>query len=85
MLSEFAGAALELRQAMMVNPYDIDGTSAALDGALRMAEDERRRRMRALRRTISKHDVYRWADSFLAELSHTNGEGSAPHEPALRA
>ncbi len=81
-LSEFAGAALELRQAMLVNPYDIDGMSAALDMALRMSEDERARRMKALRRTIIRHDVYRWADSFLDELSHAPGKDAQRHEPA---
>ncbi|MEZ6243611.1 MAG: trehalose-6-phosphate synthase [Phycisphaerales bacterium] len=84
-LSEFAGAALELKQAMLVNPYDIDGMSAALDRALRMEEEERQRRMRSLRRTIAQHDVYRWADSFLTELSHASRKDSTRHEPALRA
>ncbi len=84
-LSEFAGAALELLQAMLVNPYDIDGMSAALDRALRMSEDERRRRMRTLRRTVSRHDVYRWADSFLTELATAPGKDSTRHEPAARA
>jgi len=84
-LSEFAGAALELKQAMLVNPYDIDGMSAALDRALRMEEGDRRRRMRSLRRTVAHHDVYRWADSFLSELSRAPRKDSTRHEPALRA
>jgi len=64
-LSEFTGAAHELKQAMLVNPFDIDATTATLREALRMEPTEARRRMRALRRTVRRHDVYKWADDFL--------------------
>jgi trehalose 6-phosphate synthase len=70
-LSEFAGAAYELRQAWLVNPYDINGMKAALLEAAGASERERTRRMRAMRKTISQNDVSAWATSFLEELAQT--------------
>ncbi|GAA0929493.1 trehalose-6-phosphate synthase [Pseudonocardia zijingensis] len=67
-LSEFAGAALELKDALLVNPHDTDGVKNALYAALTMDRDEGRRRMRALRRQVLSHDVDRWARSFLDTL-----------------
>ena len=68
-LSEFAGAAAELRQAWLINPYDINGMKAALLEACRADEKELTRRMKAMRKTISQHDVKAWAESFMTELS----------------
>ncbi len=68
-LSEFAGAADELRQAWLVNPYDINGMKAALLGAYGAEPREVTRRMRAMRKTVTQHDVSSWARSFLTELS----------------
>ena len=68
LLSEFAGAAQELRSAVLVNPYDTDGVKDALRAALTMPEGEARQRMRSLRRQVATHDVDRWAGSFLAAL-----------------
>jgi trehalose 6-phosphate synthase/phosphatase len=70
-LSDFAGAASELAQAVHVNPYDVDGTAEAFHRALTMGEEERCARMRALRHRVFTYDVTRWAESFLARL----GEG----------
>jgi trehalose 6-phosphate synthase/phosphatase len=67
-LSEFAGAAAELSEALLVNPYDIQRTSAALYRALTMPPDERRTRMSALRQRVMTHDVHWWARSFLSRL-----------------
>ena len=67
-LSEFAGAARELRQAILVNPRDLDGMRSAMSRALRMGAAERRRRMSSLRRHMLRHDVFRWASEFLKEL-----------------
>ena len=69
MLSEFAGAAAELGDAVQVNPYDVDGTAAALHDALIMPREERRSRMRALRAQVTAHDVHRWAEGFLRSLA----------------
>ncbi|MEO6878385.1 MAG: trehalose-6-phosphate synthase, partial [Gemmatimonadaceae bacterium] len=67
-LSEFAGAADELTDALIVNPYDVDGVAEAIHDALTMSGTERRRRMRLLRAQVFAHDVHRWADSFLTAL-----------------
>jgi len=67
-LSEFAGAAAELRQAFLVNPHDLDGVKQAILDALRLEPEAAQRRMRALRRTVKHHDVARWARSFLSAL-----------------
>ncbi|WP_243058983.1 trehalose-6-phosphate synthase [Nocardioides sp. SR21] len=68
-LSEFAGAADELRQAWLVNPYDINGMKAALMEASRAEGKDVTRRMKAMRKQVMEHDVAAWADSFLAELA----------------
>jgi len=67
-LSEFAGAASELKQAFQVNPYDINGMKSGMLEALRSDQRELTRRMRAMRRQVREHDIGRWADDFLAEL-----------------
>jgi trehalose 6-phosphate synthase len=68
-LSEFAGAAAELRQAWLINPYDINGMKSALLEACRADAKELTRRMKAMRKTIIQHDVKAWAESFMTELS----------------
>jgi trehalose 6-phosphate synthase len=68
-LSEFTGAAAELRQAYLVNPHDLDGVADAIEAALNQEPEEGRRRMRALRRQVLAHDVARWARSFLDALA----------------
>jgi len=66
-LSEFAGAAAQLGHgALLVNPYCVEATSRALCRALRMKPAERAARMRELRAEVERHDVFWWADSFLA-------------------
>jgi trehalose 6-phosphate synthase len=71
-LSEFTGAASELRQAYLVNPHDLEGVKDAIDAALNQPVEEGRRRMRALRRQVLAHDVDRWARSFLDALAEAN-------------
>lgn len=68
-LSEFAGAAAELREAILVNPYDIDGMAAAIESALTLDPADARRRMALLRGRVEKHTVHDWSDSFIAVLS----------------
>ncbi|MGY5764914.1 bifunctional alpha,alpha-trehalose-phosphate synthase (UDP-forming)/trehalose-phosphatase [Brachybacterium sp. DNPG3] len=68
-LSEFAGAADELRAAVLVNPHDIDELKSAILRALTMPEDEQEEAMTSLRRQVLEHDVQAWAHSFLEELS----------------
>lgn len=69
-LSEFAGAADELRTAVLVNPHDIDGLKDAIMTALEMTPGEQSRRMRAMRRRVLHNDVQRWSADFLEALSH---------------
>ena len=71
-LSEFTGAASELRQAYLVNPHDLEGVKDAIDAALNQPVEDGRRRMRALRRQVLAHDVDRWARSFLDALAEAN-------------
>jgi trehalose 6-phosphate synthase/phosphatase len=73
-LSEFAGAASELAEAVLVNPYDSDGTASMIQQALSMRESERRARMQALRRRVTSYDSYRWADAFLHALAQSGRE-----------
>ena len=68
-LSEFAGAAEQLKQALLVNPYDLEETADAYHQALTMSRAERRERMRALRATVFERDVHAWVRSFLVALA----------------
>lgn len=70
-LSEFAGAADELSQALLVNPHDIEGVKRAIVAAAHMPRTERRQRMRSLRRRVLEYDVDRWSTDFLAALAKT--------------
>jgi trehalose 6-phosphate synthase len=81
-LSEFAGAADELRQAWLVNPYDINGMKSALLEAYRADERELTRRMKAMRRTVRNHDVAAWADSFMAALADARDSHGKAVKPA---
>ena len=64
-LSEMAGAADELQEALLVNPFDIDAVAEALHRALGMPDDERRARMFALRHRVHSNDVHAWVDRFV--------------------
>ncbi|MGA8763269.1 MAG: trehalose-6-phosphate synthase [Candidatus Sulfotelmatobacter sp.] len=67
-LSCFTGAARELRDALQVNPYDIDQTAEAIRAALEMAPEEKEIRMQHMRKIVREHNVYRWAGNLIAEL-----------------
>ena len=75
-LSEFAGAASELGEAIVVNPWDLDGFAAALDRALRMPAGEARARMSALRRRVALNNVEHWSRSFIGELERCANRGA---------
>ncbi len=68
-LSEFAGAARELRTALQVNPHDINGLAETLELALSLPRREVSRRMRRMREVVSENTVYHWADSFMEALT----------------
>jgi len=67
-LSIFTGAARELRDALQVNPYDVDQTAEAIRTALEMDPDEKQSRMQHMRRAIREHNIYQWAGSLITEL-----------------
>jgi alpha,alpha-trehalose-phosphate synthase [UDP-forming] len=67
-LSCFTGAARELRDALLVNPYDIDQTAEAIRFALEMEPEEKKQRMQRMRKVVKEHNVYRWAGNLIAEL-----------------
>ncbi len=67
-LSEFAGAAWELPEAILVNPYDVDGSADLFYRALMMPREERRARLAPLRTRVHTFDVHRWVASFLEAL-----------------
>jgi trehalose 6-phosphate synthase len=67
-LSRFAGAAIEFRRALLVNPYDPESVAGAIAQALAMPIEERRARHQALLAAILDHDVDRWQREFLAAL-----------------
>ena len=81
-LSELAGAAQELTEAVIINPYDVEGFADGLQLALDMQHDERQRRMRALRRVVAGRDVFRWATEILEELDNLDHPLAAPRPRA---
>jgi trehalose 6-phosphate synthase/phosphatase len=68
-LSEFAGAASEMGEAFLVNPYDEERTAETVRRALELPAEERRERMQALHRRVVRNNVFSWAERFLANLS----------------
>ncbi|HEX6517420.1 MAG TPA: trehalose-6-phosphate synthase [Nocardioidaceae bacterium] len=79
-LSEFAGAADELKQAYLINPYDINGMKATILEAMNARPRELNRRMRAMRKIVAEHDVKDWANGFLTVLR----EPRPPHQKQVR-
>ncbi|OSM42550.1 alpha,alpha-trehalose-phosphate synthase (UDP-forming) [Nesterenkonia sp. PF2B19] len=68
-LSEFTGAADQMRQALLINPHDVDELKTAMVKAATMEPENARRRMRSLRRQVVSHNVQRWAEEFLERLA----------------
>jgi trehalose 6-phosphate synthase len=67
-LSCFTGAARELRDALQVNPYDIDQTAEAIRAALEMQPEEKQIRMQRMRKLVRENNVFRWAGSLIGDL-----------------
>ncbi|MBX9455437.1 MAG: alpha,alpha-trehalose-phosphate synthase (UDP-forming) [Rhizobium sp.] len=80
-LSRFAGAAHELSAALLVNPYDIEGTGDSIARALRMSLEERQERWRDMMSVLRRNDVFNWCSVYLADLA----EGRALHDEATQA
>jgi trehalose 6-phosphate synthase len=71
LLSAFTGAARELRDALIVNPYDIEQLAGAIFRALEMEPREKKLRMQRMRRVVKENNVYRWAAGLIGELCET--------------
>ena len=69
LLSQFTGAAREMSEALVVNPYDLEEASAAMARALAMPAEEQRERMRAMRAFLAEFNVYRWAGRMLMDAA----------------
>ena len=74
-LSIFTGAATELRDALMVNPYDLTSVAETIHHGLEMSRAERRTRMQRMRRHVMEHNIYRWAANLLGDLHELRIEG----------
>ena len=77
-LSRFAGAARELKAALLVNPYDAEGVGNAIDRALSMPLEERRNRHAELFKILSENDLAHWSESFLARLACPSAQSELP-------
>jgi trehalose 6-phosphate synthase len=69
MLSQFTGAARELAEALIVNPYDVEQCAAAMHVALAMSPEEQRTRMRSMRSLVQEFNVFRWAGRMLTDAA----------------
>lgn len=84
-LSQFTGAARELRDALLINPYDIDQTADAIRVALEMEPEEKELRMQRMRKTIKEHNIYRWAGTLITELCEVRLDSTEDAQERLRA
>jgi trehalose 6-phosphate synthase len=75
-LSQFTGAARELTEALVVNPYDLEESSSAIASAIAMSPDEQRERMHAMRGFLSEFNVYRWAGRMLVDAARLRKKAS---------
>ncbi len=73
-LSQFTGASRELRDALIVNPYDIEGMAEAIHTALEMSPEEQKSRMKAMRETLKNRNIYFWAANLIAALAQVRLE-----------
>jgi trehalose 6-phosphate synthase len=83
-LSQFTGAARELRDALRVNPYDIDQTAEAIRVALEMDPEEKQARVHRMRKVIKEQNIYRWAGSLITELCELRLDATDPAQERVR-
>lgn len=79
-LSSFAGAAQELRDALLVNPYDVDQVARSIYQALEMKEEQQADRMMRMRKNVLENNVYRWAANLITDLSEIRVQNTEPQE-----
>ncbi|MXN45317.1 alpha,alpha-trehalose-phosphate synthase (UDP-forming) [Shinella kummerowiae] len=85
LLSRFAGAARELKDAVLVNPYDVEGTAEAIARSLVMPLEERRERWKSMMTVLCTNDVFAWCDTFLEDLAGGKAEESGSHSVEARS
>jgi trehalose 6-phosphate synthase len=68
-LSKFAGASRELKDAVIINPYDIEEMADAIHLSLTMEASERTDRMKRMRIVVKEHNIYRWAGNLITKLA----------------
>ena len=83
-LSQFTGAARELRDALLVNPYDIDQTADALRKALEMDPEDKQMRVQRMRKVVREHNIYRWAGNLITELCDLRLDRGEENEEKLQ-
>jgi trehalose 6-phosphate synthase len=76
-LSQFTGASRELKEALIVNPYDTEQIADAIHRSFEMGHEERQQRMRQMRQAVRQHNVYRWAANLITALSEIKIEKAA--------
>ncbi|MFH1504309.1 MAG: trehalose-6-phosphate synthase [Candidatus Omnitrophota bacterium] len=69
-LSRFTGASRELKEAFLINPYHIEETSSAIYKALTISDTERKKRMKKLRQTIHRNDIWKWIGQIISDIPH---------------
>ena len=84
-LSQFTGAARELRDALLVNPYDIDQTADAIRAALEMEPEDKQLRMHRMRKLIKERNIYRWAGNLITELCEVRLDAPEDTQEKFRA
>jgi trehalose 6-phosphate synthase len=84
-LSRFAGAAAQMKDALIVNPFSQEDVADAIKKALAMPIEERRKRWRALMDGVEKDDIVAWRDNFVAALREAHKTGAAPPRPRIAA
>ncbi|MFB6216301.1 MAG: trehalose-6-phosphate synthase [Candidatus Aenigmatarchaeota archaeon] len=67
LLSEFTGASLELKEAISINPYDLEGFADSIKYGIELSDQEKMERMESLRDTVKNHDIYDWISHLLKE------------------
>ncbi len=80
-LSEFAGAARDLPEALVINPYDTEEFAGAIHQAIMMPERERRQRLTRLRVRVEENNIYKWAAELLTALGQDPGRSAVPFHP----
>jgi len=84
-LSQFTGAARELRDALLVNPYDIDQTAEAIRAALEMEPEDKHVRVQRMRKVIKEHNIYYWAGNLITELCELRLEADEDLQEQFRS